>query len=180
MGDWELPNLMIRLTILWIRLKRKHWVRTQDYQFNTWVTWSRMRSFRQRSFRKRLWPVHKRVEVSSQTFRSQFTNVINIDMSTCVLTVQFRILTLCVNYWVWNFTLQTFTCQPGFNYTIQNTTLFTRCMRKLLDVNSHSLFPAKVYFLIKWTDKWIGYKQTACDNEIIWSWSSGENRTFVT
>ena len=36
-------------------------------------------------------------------------------------------------------------------YTIQNTTLLTRCMRKLLDVNSHSLFPAKVYFLIKWT-----------------------------
>ena len=34
-------------------------------------------------------------------------------------------------------------------------------MRKLLDVNSHSLFPAKVYFLIKWTDKSIGYKQTA-------------------
>ena len=57
--------------------------------------------------------------------------------------------------------LQTFTCQPGFNCTIQNTTLLTRCMRKLLDVNSHSLFPAKVYFLIKWTDKSIGYKQTA-------------------
>ena len=34
-------------------------------------------------------------------------------------------------------------------------------MRKLLDVNSHGLFPAKVYFLIKWTDKSIGYKQTA-------------------
>ena len=30
-------------------------------------------------------------------------------------------------------------------YTIQNTTLLTRCMRKLLDVNSHRLFPAKVY-----------------------------------
>ena len=57
--------------------------------------------------------------------------------------------------------LQTFTCQPGFNCTIQNTTLLTRCMRKLLDVNSHSSFPAKVYFLIKWTDKSIGYKQTA-------------------
>ena len=82
-------------------------------------------------------------------------------MSTYVLTVQFRILTLCLNYWVWNLTLQTFTCQPGFNYTIQNTTLLTRCMRKLLDVNSHSSFPAKVYFLIKWTDKSIGYKQTA-------------------
>ena len=38
-------------------------------------------------------------------------------------------------------------------YTIQNTTLLTRCMRKLLDVNSHSLLTAKVYFLIKWTDK---------------------------
>ena len=49
--------------------------------------------------------------------------------------------------------LQTFTCQPGFNCTIQNTTLLTRCMRKLLDVNSHRLFPAKVYFLMKWTDK---------------------------
>ena len=119
------------------------------------------RSFRQRSFRKRLWSVRKRVEVSSQTFRSQFANVINIDMSTYVLTVQFRILTLCLNYWVWNLTLQTFTCQPGFNYTIQNTTLLTRCMRKLLDVNSHSLFPAKVYFLIKWIDKSIGYKHTA-------------------
>ena len=34
-------------------------------------------------------------------------------MSTCVLTVQFRIQTLCVNYWVWNLTLQTFTCQLG-------------------------------------------------------------------
>ena len=162
-------------------------------------------------------------------------------MSTYVLTVQFRILTLCLNYWVGNLTLQTLTCQTGFNYTIQgrvvqswvkitqgsarfeftfeslksisvlilfvykliigssknnrenypskciwtqeketrvtfnpglsanrpsnnwaqNTTLLTRCMRKLLDVNSHSLFPAKVYFLIKWTDKSIGYKQTA-------------------
>ena len=51
-------------------------------------------SFRQRSFRKRLWSVRKRVEVSSQTFRSQFANVINIDMSTYVLTVQ------CLNYWV--------------------------------------------------------------------------------
>ena len=49
--------------------------------------------------------------------------------------------------------LQTFTCQPGFNCTIQNTTLLTRCMRKLLDVNSHRLFPAKVYSSIKWTDK---------------------------
>ena len=29
-------------------------------------------------------------------------------------------------------------------YTIQNTTLLTRCKRKLLDVNSHNLFPAKV------------------------------------
>ena len=38
------------------------------------------RSFRQRSFRKRLWSVRKRVEVSSQTFRSQFANVINIYM----------------------------------------------------------------------------------------------------
>ena len=66
-------------------------------------------SFRLRSFRKRLWSVRKRVEVSSQTFRSQFANVINIDMSTYVLTVQFRILTLCLNYWVWNLTLQTFT-----------------------------------------------------------------------
>ena len=88
-------------------------------------------SFRQRSFRKRLRSVRKRVEVSSQTFRSQFANVINIDMSTYVLTVQFRILTLCLNYWVWNLMLQTFTCQPGFNCTIQNTTLLTRCMRKL-------------------------------------------------
>ena len=47
--------------------------------------------------------------------------------------------------------LQTFTCQPGFNCTIQNTTLLTRCMRKLLDVNSHRLFPANSS--IKWTDK---------------------------
>ena len=46
-------------------------------------------------------------------------------------------------------------------YTIQNTTLLTRCMRKLLDVNSHSVLTARVYFLIKWTDKSIGYKQTA-------------------
>ena len=37
--------------------------------------------------------------VSSQTFRSQFANVTNIYMSTCVLTIQFRILMLCVNYW---------------------------------------------------------------------------------
>ena len=66
-------------------------------------------SFWQRSFRKRLWSDRKRVEVSSQTFRSQFANVINIDMSTYVLTVQFRILTLFLNYWVWNLTLQTFT-----------------------------------------------------------------------
>ena len=34
------------------------------------------RSFRQQSFRKRLWSVRKRVEVSSQTFRSQLANVI--------------------------------------------------------------------------------------------------------
>ena len=37
--------------------------------------------------------------VSSQTFRSQFANAANIYMSTCVLTIQFRILMLCVNYW---------------------------------------------------------------------------------
>ena len=65
--------------------------------------------FANESFRQRLCSVRKRVEVSSQTFRSQFANVINIDMSTYVLTVQFRILTLCLNYWVWNLTLQTFT-----------------------------------------------------------------------
>ena len=45
---------------------------------------------------------------------------------------------LCVNYWVWNLMLQTFTCQPGFNYTIHNTTILTRCMRKLLNAKSHS------------------------------------------
>ena len=56
--------------------------------------------------------------------------------------------------------LQTFTCQPGFNYTIQNTTLLTRCMRKLLDVKSHSLFPAKVCFLIKWTEDDSPHRQT--------------------
>ena len=28
-----------------------------------------------------------------------------------------------------------------------------RSVRKLLDVNSHRLFPAKVYSSIKWTDK---------------------------
>ena len=82
--------------------------------------------------------------VSSQTCRSQIAKVINIDMSTYVLTVQLGLKFNITNI-----------------YTIQNTTLLTRCMRKLLDVNSHSLFPAKVYFLIKWTDKSIGYKQTA-------------------
>ena len=76
---------------------------------------------------------------------------LNIGMSTCALTVQLGILTLCVNYWVWNLTYQRFTFQPGFNYTIQNTTLLPRCKCKLLDVKSYSLFPAKVYFLIKWT-----------------------------
>ena len=75
-------------------------------------------------------------------------------MSTYVLTVQFRILTLCLNYWVWNLMLQTFTCQPGFNCTIQNTTLLTRCMRKLLDVNSHRLFPAKVYAKRSYATYW--------------------------
>ena len=34
---------------------------------------------------------------------------------------------------------------------IQNTTLLTHCMHKLLEVKYHSLFLAKVYFIIKWT-----------------------------
>ena len=61
----------------------------------SWLSWGTgqkgNRSFRQRSFHKRLWSVRKRVEVSSQTFRGQFAKVINIDMSTCIITVQFRI-----------------------------------------------------------------------------------------
>ena len=49
----------------------------------------RNRLFRQWSFRKRLWSVFKRVEVSSQTSSSHFANVIY--MSTRVLTKRFRI-----------------------------------------------------------------------------------------
>ena len=52
-------------------------------------------SFRQRSFRKRLWSVRKRVEVSSQ-FLGLKLNVTNIYMSTqmptWVLTIRFRTL----------------------------------------------------------------------------------------
>ena len=54
------------------------------------------RSCGNRSFRQRV----VSPTVVSQTCRSQFANIINIDMSTYVLTVQFRILTLCLNYWV--------------------------------------------------------------------------------
>ena len=69
-------------------------------------------------------------------------------------------------------------------YTIQNTTLLTRCMRKLLDVNSHSLLTAKVYFLIKWTDMSIGYKQTAILkflylNLVLWDNCSSSSLTRV-
>ena len=74
-----------------------------------------------RSFRQR---------VSSQTFRSQFANVqesvrkrykhlyFNLSFN---YTVQNTIL--CVNNWVWNLTLQTSTCQLGFNYTFHDRKL---------------------------------------------------------
>ena len=69
----------------------------------------------------------------------------SLQSAVCVLHWPVQNTIFCVNYWVWNFTLQTFTWQLyDLVYYI------TCCMCKLLSVKSHSWFHAKEYFIIKW------------------------------
>ena len=125
------------------------WFNTEEklVSFNILCEWGN-RSFRQRVVSP---------TVISQTYWSQFANVIksvrklvevSSHMSTCVLTIRFAIFGFEIKRYKHLYVNPD--VNLGANYTIQNTTLHVVCVNYWIWNIENILFLAKVYFIIKW------------------------------